>query len=929
MALITSTTTEPPPSDWDLADALLQKYPSRWGSLSWISAKALLDSVNHGLDRFSDGLVPQLRRDWVARTPAPPLRIVDRPDVTTFFVIGDTGEQDASQYVVCPSLSAAVREHRPGFVLMASDVIYPAGDVDDYRDAVYRPYRGTDPQFRVDAPLLGLPGNHDWYDGLAGFMYHFADQDKPPAAAYAPQRSGFLSRLSRILWRRPLDARDTGLRGEVPRRGPHPLTGSMTQPGPYYAVRTKHLLLVAIDTGIDGTIDEDQYAWLCEVSELREPKILVTGKPLLVNGRREEGWVGRRPKHRDQDTAPSVWKVVQDPAHRYLATVGGDVHNFQRYRPKQEDEAGPVLHLVSGGGGAFVHGTHSYVNADRDSLVRHHPDKPFYALPDVSFPSRNESFRHFAGLLVPAILRMMGNLALFAAGVLAGSLGVGLSAGAGLVYSAVAAGGGLVLLALLVVVRTKLRKASRTSTLARYSVSVGSFAIGLLTASAAYRLDPAHYVVYLLAWVGFTGFHCFAGFLVRTSRWWRPADESSVNPSWWAFGGATTLLSALAYLLLSGTAYRLLDGDLVPRSAVPFFSPWALGGTALIFVVAWFGFWARQRRLTGEGVGALDDNTKKAYGRRNCWRRVGAILVPAIQAIVIGIGLALVARIAGPPWLFAAAGLGVVLTAVAAGLVAVLLVLVTELVARWRSRREAGPAAYAKAWGVASGATHFLPIPLLLASVAVLALIFGSPNWQPVVGLPLVAFSVGSYVVFAVWLRRRVGRKYLWVAIGLPVVLLMLGLVLRPWWAQAGVATAVVLVALGSSLVAGHLFFLGAPGLIVARDGLAAPRFTDEDLDEIYAARRQRPPQQPKVAANVRRWARLTAPDLGEPGGPLQQKVAEIFSSDRPPFHKSFLRLETDDTELRITLHQAFGEEPASTLPVGAIRLDREEQRLT
>lgn len=132
---------------------------------------------------------------------------------------------------------------------------------------------------------------------------------------------------------------------------------------------------------------------------------------------------------------------MQDPAHRYLATVGGDVHNFQRYRPKQEDEAGPVLHLVSGGGGAFVHGTHSYVNADRDSLVRHHPDKPFYALPDVSFPSRNESFRHFAGLLVPAILRMMGNLALFAAGVLAGSLGVGLSAGAGLAYSAVAAGG--------------------------------------------------------------------------------------------------------------------------------------------------------------------------------------------------------------------------------------------------------------------------------------------------------------------------------------------------------------------------------------------------------------------------------------------------------------------------------------------------------
>ena len=67
-------------------------------------------------------------------------------------------------------------------------------------------------------------------------------------------------------------------------------------------------------------------------------------------------------------------------------------------------------------------------------------------------------------------------------------------------------------------------------------------------------------------------------------------------------------------------------------------------------------------------------------------------------------------------------------------------------------------------------------------------------------------------------------------------------------------------------------------------------------------------------------WARLTAPDLGEPGGLLQQKVAEIFSSDRPPFYKSFLRLDTTEAELQITLHQAFGELPAHHVTV--VRLD-------
>ena len=45
-----------------------------------------------------------------------------------------------------------------------------------------------------------------------------------------------------------------------------PLTRTLAQPGPYYAVQTKHLLLVAIDTGIDGHLDREQWDWLTEVS---------------------------------------------------------------------------------------------------------------------------------------------------------------------------------------------------------------------------------------------------------------------------------------------------------------------------------------------------------------------------------------------------------------------------------------------------------------------------------------------------------------------------------------------------------------------------------------------------------------------------------------------------------------------------------------
>ena len=71
----------------------------------------------------------------------------------------------------------------------------------------------------------------------------------------------------------------------------------------------------------------------------------------------------------------------------------------------------------------------------------------------------------------------------------------------------------------------------------------------------------------------------------------------------------------------------------------------------------------------------------------------------------------------------------------------------------------------------------------------------------------------------------------------------------------------------------------------------------------------------PDVPKNVLLWFRLTSPGLGEPGGLLQQKVAEIFSSDRPPFYKGFLRLDTTETELVITLHQVFGEDAGRDHP--------------
>ena len=141
------------------------------------------------------------------------------------------------------------------------------------------------------------------------------------------------------------------------------------------------------------------------------------------------------------------------------------------------------------------------------------------------------------------------------------------------------------------------------------------------------------------------------------------------------------------------------------------------------------------------------------------------------------------------------------------------------------------------------------------------------------------------------------------------------------WPARVALGTTIILLAFGISITLGHLAFLDAYALLITPGGLDTPSFTPEQIEEIFRARRQTPPRLPDVPANALLWARLTSPGLGEPGGPLQRRIAEIYSRDEPPFYKGFLRLDTTSDEVTITLHEVFGNLPASTVRVAKLRL--------
>ncbi|MER7501659.1 metallophosphoesterase [Nonomuraea pusilla] len=253
----------------------------------------------------------------------------------SFLLLGDTGEGDASQYAVVPGMLKAGRD--TSFAIIASDVVYPAGSGNEYGDKFFRPYKD------YDAPVYAIPGNHDWYDGLSGFMRVFCDA---PGLPPKPDRG-----LRGLLWRRPDTIDEARLAAARELRGkPSQRAG---QPGSYWVVESESLLIVGVDTGIRNVIDKDQTAWLRRVSLDPRPKILVTGKPI---------YVGNAYKPSELEEGGTIDDIVRDPAHRYVAAIGGDVHNYQRYPVKVGDRV--IQYVVSGGGGAFMHATHTIRRVD-------------------------------------------------------------------------------------------------------------------------------------------------------------------------------------------------------------------------------------------------------------------------------------------------------------------------------------------------------------------------------------------------------------------------------------------------------------------------------------------------------------------------------------------------------------------------------------
>jgi 3',5'-cyclic AMP phosphodiesterase CpdA len=252
----------------------------------------------------------------------------------SFIVIGDTGEGDASQHVLRDSLLRAAAAEDVRFVVISSDVVYPTGAMKDYESKFWLPFKG------VTKPVYAIPGNHDWYDALEGFVATFFEPESARAAMRAriAADQGLSSttgaRIEEFIGKAAALRRDYG----VP-------TGA--QQAPFFQIQTPEFALLAVDTGVLRSVDPAQLEWLRAALDRARGKMVmaVLGHPFFAGGR-------------DTSVGDEAFTVVRDllRAHDVRIVMAGDTHDLEYYREPILGASGPSVmhHWVNGGGGAYL-----------------------------------------------------------------------------------------------------------------------------------------------------------------------------------------------------------------------------------------------------------------------------------------------------------------------------------------------------------------------------------------------------------------------------------------------------------------------------------------------------------------------------------------------------------------------------------------------
>jgi hypothetical protein len=240
---------------------------------------------------------------------------------------------------------------RGDVLLFGGDTAYPVATATEIKNRVVVPFNqvlSENPNLKPRV-LLGIPGNHDWYDGLDGFGRMFRRRVVSEAEE-APLKGERRTRLSLYA-----DfARQFMLGGHVQKPNALDLSGYWpVQNASYFALPiAPGITLLAVDRQLKD-IDTRQAAFFQGLlnANLSASPWVVLPDPVYAFG----------------VPSPTGTGMIRDLGlslrSRPHLVVAGDIHHYRR------ELEGPTMHVTAGGGGAFLHPAPLGPRAERPAVA--------------------------------------------------------------------------------------------------------------------------------------------------------------------------------------------------------------------------------------------------------------------------------------------------------------------------------------------------------------------------------------------------------------------------------------------------------------------------------------------------------------------------------------------------------------------------------
>jgi len=238
--------------------------------------------------------------------------------------VADLGEGWDATYTVASALSAPdikLQDQaiaRANLLIFGGDQVYPDPSSTSYQERTIHPYckaRESFPSFQAE--LFALPGNHDWYDGLAEFTNLFC---RARSSSYKEEDRKIANWVT-------------------------------NQRRSYFAIKLpQNWWLCGIDVQLGHTANITQIDYFRKIAENLIQK---NDKIILCSARPE--WVLSDLNQSDStESLTQIIEVLSAMGAEVKAVLAGDIHHYSHYKTK----AGKLHCITAGGGGSFLHPTH-------------------------------------------------------------------------------------------------------------------------------------------------------------------------------------------------------------------------------------------------------------------------------------------------------------------------------------------------------------------------------------------------------------------------------------------------------------------------------------------------------------------------------------------------------------------------------------------